>query len=149
MYRMCVWDFNSACNGYETSQTEPQHFALPIALWFNMLVKDEDFTERIISRYWELRESLFSDQALNTYIDETVTFLGPAIARNYETWGDSFQPAYDFLVPTQRNPRSYDEAIRNMKQFLKERTAWLDENIETIRQYSAESKVKKYTESIH
>ena len=50
------------------------------------------------------------------------------------------------LEPENRNLHSYDEAVTQLKTFYKERTSWLDDNIETIRQYSASSKIKKYTE---
>ena len=33
-----------------------------------------------------------------------------------------------------------------LKTFFSVRTAWLDDNIETLKQYSASSKIKKYTE---
>ncbi|MDD6879166.1 MAG: hypothetical protein PUD59_02935, partial [bacterium] len=54
---------------------------------------------------------------------------------------------YDMLKPTERNPRSYEEAIDQIKYFLHVRGTWMDEEIETLRQYSAESKVKKFNEN--
>ena len=81
------------------------------------------------------------------YIDRVVDYLGPAIDRNYEKWGYSFEEEYDLLSPAERNPRSYEEAISQMKEFLHKRIQWLDENIETIRQYSAESRIKKFNEN--
>ena len=54
---------------------------------------------------------------------------------------------YDLLSPAERNLHSYEEAISQMKDFLHKRIQWLDENIETIRQYSAESRIKKFNEN--
>ena len=34
-----------------------------------------------------------------------------------------------------------------MKDFLRQRIGWMDENIDALRQYAAESKVKKYNEN--
>ena len=73
--------------------------------------------------------------------------LGDAIDRNYQVWSYSFQPEYDMLKPTARNPRDYGEAIAQLKAFFHKRLAWMDENIDTLRQYSAESKVKKFNEN--
>lgn len=51
------------------------------------------------------------------------------------------------LKPTERNPRDYEQSIENMKGFINIRGKWMDENIETLRQYSAGSKVKKFNEN--
>lgn len=144
-FRLCVWDFNNACDNYqERSMQNPPHFELQNGLWFEMLFKDAAFTDRVIQRYRLLRKSVFSDQYLDNYIDEVVAYLGPAIDRNYEKWGYSFAPKKDLLFPSYRNPRSYQEAIQDMKKFLHQRTAWMDENIESLRQYSADSRIKSF-----
>ena len=122
-----------------------QHFQLQHKLWFGMLMKDEDFIERIISRYRELRKTYLSEEYLNDYIDDVIEYLGPAIDRNFEKWGYSFDDT-TLLEPEERNIHSYDEAVTQLKWFFKKRGNWMDENIESLRQYSAESKIKKYNE---
>ena len=146
-YRMCVWDFNSACDNYQESMNNPDHFEMQNCLWYFMLLKDEYFTDRLISRYYQLRKTYFDEDYLNSYIDDVIAYLGPAIDRNYEKWGYTFDREYDLLHPAERNPRSYEEAIADMKAFFHKRIAWMDDNIETLRQYSAESKVKKFNEN--
>ena len=146
-FRMCIWDFNSACDGYQEETMPTENFRMQNAVWYFMLTKDEDFTDRIVSRYRELRKTWFDEEYLCDYIDRVVDYLGPAIDRNYEKWGYSFEEEYDLLSPAERNPRSYEEAISQMKEFLHKRIQWLDENIETIRQYSAESRIKKFNEN--
>lgn len=145
-FRMCLWDMNSACDNYQYIQTDPAKFQMQNALWFWMLLKDEDFTSALIRRYRQLRKTYFDLDYLYRYIDETAAYLGPAVDRNFEVWGDSFQPEQDLLKPAERNPRSYGEAVAQMKKFLKGRAAWMDENIDALRQYSAASKIKKFTE---
>lgn len=146
-YRMCVWDFNSACDNYQEITNQPDHFEMQDRFWFFMLMKDEDFTDYLISRYHHLRKTVFDEEYLNQYIDDVVEYLGDAINRNYEKWGYTFEPEYNLLIPEERNPRSYEEAIGDLKEFLYKRINWMDENIETLRQYSAESKVKKFNEN--
>ena len=73
--------------------------------------------------------------------------MGDAIERNFRVWGYTFKEEHDVLKPAERNARSYDEAVKQLKDFLRIRTAWLDENIETVKQYSKESKVKKFIEN--
>lgn len=146
-YRMCVWDFNSACDNYQESQTGTHSFQMQNCLWYVMLMKDEDFTGAIVERYRALRATFFDEDYLTNYIDQTIAYLGPAIDRNFRKWGYTFEEAYDMLQPSSRNPRSHGEAVQDMKDFLARRTAWMDENIETLRQYSAQSKIKKFNEN--
>ncbi len=146
-YRMCVWDFNSALDFYQESYQDPHQFEMQYCVWYVMLVKDRDFTERIVSRYKELREKVFSEEYLFGYIDDTVQYLGPAVERNYQVWGHTFEKQYDMLIPTERNPRNYKASVHQIKDFIKDRGHWLDENVEIINQYSAESKMKKYEEN--
>ena len=79
-----------------------------------MLTKDEDFIEQVISRYRSLRRGILSDSYLQSYLDSAAAYLGPAIERNYQVWGYSFDPASlnerNRLWPEERNPLSYQEA---------------------------------------
>ena len=143
-YKLVVWDFNSACDYYEKSSAEPFDFRFQDGIWYFMLLKDEKFTERVISRYKYLRKNILSNEYLLSYIDDVSAYLGDAVNRNYEKWGYSFDEKYDYLTPKERNVRSYDEAINQLKDFIVKRGAWLDKNIETLRQYSHESKIKKF-----
>lgn len=146
-YRMYLWDMNSCCDNYQEQAMNRRGFELQGGLWFNMLFKDEEFTDALISRYRQLRESFFDLEYLCGYIDDVAAYLGPAVERNYEVWGYTFADDYNFLSPPERELHSYGEALEQMKDFLRERIAWMDENIETLRQYSAESKVKKFNEN--
>lgn len=141
-YKLVVWDFNSACDNYVEGERGFRNFFLPDSMWYYMLLKDEYFVERIIDRYWELRETYLSQEYLENYIDGVVSYLGDAVERNFSVWGYSFQEK--MLEPAERNIQSYSEATKQMKTFLRQRGEWLDENIETLRQYSHESKNKSY-----
>ncbi len=144
LYKMCVWDFNSACDMYQEMAMPHNTFQMQERLWFEMLIKDEKFTNRIIKRYKELRKTYFSKEYLYSFIDSTVEDLEAAIDRNYEVWGYSFLPENNILSEVERNPKNYDEAIAQLKTFLDKRIDWLDNNIDSLRQYSAQSKVKEY-----
>ena len=145
--KMCVWDFNNSCDNYqERSMMQVQHFEMQNKLWFTMLTKDEDFTDRLIERYRQLRKTCLSEEYLLNYIDEVIDYLGPAIDRNYEKWGYAYGEGSTLLQPAERNLHSYEEAIVQLKDFILARGRWMDENIEALKQYSADSKVKQYNE---
>ena len=138
---------NSACDNYTRRIMTGNTFEMMENLWYFMLIKDPDFTDAVINRYWQLRKTYFSEEYLFNYIDETEAYLGEAIDRNYEVWGYTFEKHEDFLRPDYRNPRTYREANKKVKHFLRRRLRWMDENIETLKQYSTHSRVKKFDEN--
>ena len=145
-FRICVWDFNNSCDNFDVPMSW-RSFELEHIPWYVMLMKDEAFTNQLIARYWALRENQFSDEYLNSYIDDVTEYLGPAVARDRARWEKTYATGFGMLEDASRNTSSYEEAVDQLKTFLRKRLAWMDENIETLRQYSSESRIKKYTET--
>ena len=139
---MVIWDFNSACNNYTHPVNLPNHFEMQQNIWYFMLTKDEEFTDRIIRRYRQLRKTYLSEQYLDDYIDNVLAYLGPAIERNFEVWGYTFDK--DMIDPPERNPQNFEEAIAQLKDYIHERGEWMDKYIVILSQYSHESKNKKF-----
>ena len=147
-----VWDFNNVCDNYISGEyyVEGFYFAQN-RLWYEMLLKDEAFVRKIQKRYKELRKTYLNEDYINKYIDETIAYLGDAIQRNYEIWGYSFKrenqtSKTQYLMPIERNPESYEEAIKQYKEFITKRGEWLDNNIESLEQYCHSSRNKLYVE---
>lgn len=146
-----VWDFNNALDNF-FQPVPDDDFILAQRGWFAQMMKDKDFVERVIRRYKQLREGILSDENLLTYIKETEDYLGPAIERNFEVWGYSFDP--DMVTSRERrsfmeggldgihtlNPEDYAEANEMMIDYLLDHSHWLDENIDSLRQYCHPSK---------
>jgi len=145
-FRMCIWDFNNSCDNYQEQQIPLDDFRLINAPWYWMLIKNEDFTKRIIERYRDLRKGVLSDDYLEEYIDDTIAYLGSAVDRNFERWGYTFEDD-NLLTPKDRNLHSYDEAVSQMKSFIRQRAKFLDDNIDVLAQYCAEASVKKFIEN--
>lgn len=143
-----VWDFNNAFNNYMDRDLSQSGFLTAEKPLFSMLYRDGDFCERMIVRWRELRTTIWTDERICELIDDAVAYLGPAAERNYEVWGYSFDPAalsHDArLAPDERNPRTYEEAVEQLKSAALDRAGWLDRNIEHVRMYSHESAVKQY-----
>lgn len=139
-----VWDFNNSLDNYQETKFDEAGFSLTQSIFYEQLLKDEDFTNGLIHRYFELRKTKLNTNWLNNYIDDTIMFLGDSIARNNERWRDMYDLSqYDtrnYLHRLNRNVTSYEEAIEQMKGYLGKRGAWLDDNIDTLRQYSHPSR---------
>ena len=104
-YKMCIWDFNSACDNYSHPVAEPQHFELQYNVWYYMLSKDEKFINAVIDRYRELRQGILSDEYLCAYMDDVTAWLGDAVERN-----DGLLQAGGLLVVLERAARQADVA---------------------------------------
>lgn len=146
---MCVWDFNLAFDYYEYSTISPETFQIQNSMWFKYLFKDEAFVNKVQARYKDLRKRYFNEKYLFQYIDDTVDFLGPAIERNYEKWGYSFNSEYDgvnydYLKPEPRNVRSYAEAIQQIKDTITLRLEHMDNNLDRLYNLCHESMNKRY-----
>lgn len=145
--RVCVWDFNNSCDNFNTPESS-ESFRLQDILWYYMLMKDEAFTRQIIARYRLLREGIFSDGYLDAYIDSAAAYLEPAVRRDRERWASTYADNHGLLAGG-RSPDSFEAALRQLKDYLHTRLAWMDGNIESLRQYSAPSRVKKYIHNVN
>lgn len=114
-YKMCIWDFNSACDNYSQGFMNLQRYELQHNIWFIMLSKDEKFINAVIDRYRELRQGILSDEYLCAYIDDVTEWLGDAVERNFSVWGYTLEK--DMLSPRVAQPaltrgcRRADEAL--------------------------------------
>ncbi|MBR1691433.1 MAG: CotH kinase family protein [Lachnospiraceae bacterium] len=142
-YRLCVWDFNNSCDNYQEQAVDETGFQTRQQAWFFMLFKDEKFVQKVLDRYEQLRGTYLSDEYLMEYIDETLTFLGPAVERNNERWAAEID-GWDALLPAERGLHSHEEAVMQLKAWIKARGAWLDENIHVLTQYGHPSRTKLY-----
>lgn len=147
-----VWDFNNVCDNYLAFQFDTEGFEFAEnKIWYNMLLRDEEFVRKVQRRYKELRKTYLNEEYLIKYIDDTIAYLGDSIDRNYEIWGYTFKREnqigfIEYLYPVERNPQSYEEAVEQYKNFLIERGKWLDDNIDNLAQYSHPSRNKLYVE---
>lgn len=141
--KLCVWDFNNACDNYQEESNPPEGFFLHENLWFSMLFKDEDFVEQVLKRYQELRSTYLSEAYLMEYMDQTIAYLGPAAERNNIRWSDEIA-GWDGLTEAERNVHSQEEALVQLKEWIQARGRWMDGNIHTLRQYAHPSRNKAY-----
>lgn len=137
-----VWDFNNCFDNYKDLPINLDNLYLESAPWYVMLMRDEIFVDMVIDRYRELRKTYLSDKYLHNYLDETQEYLGKAIERNFKVWGGSFEKG--MLRPRSRDLHSYEEAVQQLKNAITEQGKFLDENIEILKQFCAESSVKEY-----
>jgi len=149
-----LWDFNNVMDNFFLPMPY-NSFMLVDRGWFNRLMMCESFTDAVVKRWNVLRADVLAEERLVNYMDEVAVWLGSAVERNFEVWGYSFDPRN--LSPMARrrttpeqvakglttfdiNPGSFDEAMEQKRDFMLRRGRWLDNYIETVRQYSHPSR---------
>ena len=144
----CVWDFNNACDNYMEQTNGISDFEMQYAQWFERLILSERFTDEVIYQYKMLRQTVLSDEYLQQYITDTTSFLGTEINDNYKVWNDVwdysdknwYEQSVNYLNPLERNVLSYDDAVTQLRTYIHDRGQWLDQHIDTLRQYSHPSR---------
>ena len=141
-----VWDYNNAFDNF-FDPLPSEAFLLSQRGWFAQLMEDEDFVEQVISRYRQLRRGILSEKRLLAYEKEIEVWLGSAADRNFEVWGYTFDPEQLSIQERRRpdpitggtlrevNPSSYEEAVEWMMDYIVDRGEWIDEHIDSLRQY--------------
>src|SRR5262245_3216802 len=123
-----LWDWNLSIGNSQGKQGwMPEYWYWPQLddqqySWYRRLFEDPDFGQRYADRWGQLRTNIFAAARLGRRIDELVTLLNEAQARNFQKWpilGRQVWPNY-FIG------RSYSDEVRWMKQWISTRIAWID-----------------------
>jgi hypothetical protein len=126
------WDFNRTIGNasyYTSWATNEWWLRHPRgghrAFWPGRLMDDPAFMLKYSKRWFELRQTIFSYDYIFSLIDQWVVFLEEAKLRNFERWpvlGVSINNKYAF--------DTYEEEIAYMKNWIRDKFTWLDEQFE-------------------
>lgn len=130
--QLAVWDFNNGFDNYQWFRTETDILHTVENSWFERLWQDEAFRERVCERYVQLRKTTLSDEHIAEKIASYQEELGEAVDRNFKVWGYSFKEnllAGTSKEGTSRNIRSYEEAMKQLTDTIRERLVYLDKEL--------------------
>lgn len=131
--KLAVWDFNNAFDNHQWFAMQYDQFHMIDAPWFDQLLKDRDFVEKICQRYHSLRQNELSTKTLSQMIEERQSRLSGALERNYKIWEYVFSTKLSRSDGNEeRNAKSYSKAIHFLKQTIKKRLKFMDEHIEDL-----------------
>ena len=120
-YDVWCFKFNERCLG--------DYWNVPF--WWNRLVEDENFVIKLKERWNQLRTNVLSDNNLMTLIEEQYSFLNnetDIINKNFNTW----KIFGIYIWPNSFIGNNYYEEIDFLKNWIKNRTQWLDESINNL-----------------
>lgn len=135
-----VWDFDGAMDNYYGGPFDYDSIAFHESPWFDRMLLDPEFCQKLISRYEELRKGVLADEYIDTFIDTVVSYLGKAQKREWSRWGkhyidsDYLKDAIDRhgVMHKNRNLNSFEEEIAKIKTVIHDHAGWLDENVGTF-----------------
>ena len=120
-YDVWCFKFNERCLG--------DYWNVPF--WWNRLLEDEKFVDKLKDRWNQLRLNTLSDNNIITLIEEQYSFLNnetDIINRNFNKW----KIFGIYIWPNSFIGNNYYEEIDFLKNWIKERTKWLDESINNL-----------------
>lgn len=132
-----VWDFNLSMgntvfyNGWETENWLID--TNPVPFWWERLLTDENFRQRLVKRWETLRKNELADSEILDEIDRTAKYLSEAQKRNFQRWRVLGRRIFG-------NPRAYgyattyEQEVMRLKTWLLARLKWMDQNIGSRRQ---------------
>ena len=95
--------------------------------WYVRLLQDVNFQNKLRCRWDDLRTTILSQTTLNTYIDNTATYLNEAQDRHFVKWENL---GFNTGTPeVDADPTTFSGQITKFKNWISTRIAWLDVNI--------------------
>lgn len=126
-----MWDFDLCFgvggffNNTQIAGWQYEQIRYPIATdWYNQLMRDPAFVNRVRARWQELRRGPLSNAQLDARIAALTAPLTNAAQRNFARWPNLSMPWIGFfLTPT---APTWEGQVQAMRQWMFDRAAWLD-----------------------
>jgi hypothetical protein len=137
-----IWDYNLAfgnanyCNGDAIDKwmfkfnDYCQGDLWMVPFWWQRLMEDDFFKEKIVDRWFNLRENTLSNDSIFQLIEELVEKLksSGSVDRNFQRWPILGK----WIWPNAFVGSNYDEEIDYLSTWLLNRLSWIDSNIESL-----------------
>lgn len=135
LYAGPPWDFDLSCgncssdyydyNNLGTTGNSYENFYVSSALWYQYLLKNAQFIEKVRSRYIELQPqivNLYQDNELGTNrIDQLLDECGVSFAANWKVWSESSQDSSIERIPE----ATFAENVAYLRNWLRLRNEWM------------------------
>lgn len=123
------WDMDLTF-GYPYTSCHAEDWVASRASFVQTMAEVPAFQERLEARWWALRETVLTEEALLARVDESVAIMAPAMDENLEVWpvdeiAFSWGGVDNWLCPV----ATYEEELERVRDFLPARLAWMDEHI--------------------
>jgi len=127
-----VWDFDRSMESTDGRDDRPDVWGDTAGVsffeygWWGKLFQDPAFKQRWIDRWFELRQTVLSEQNVTATIDRMAAQLQEAQERNFIRWRSGSAPRTTANYPSGKLDGTWHGEVEHMKSWLLERLAWID-----------------------
>jgi hypothetical protein len=129
-----LWDFNLGFGNFDyVCSPDPQGWSYEFQgtcdnshpFWVKKLTDIPEVSDQINCRWNQLRNGPLHTDSLMKYIDDRLTEMGDAPARNFQRW----DILGNYVWPNSYVGDTYEEEVAFLKNWLTTRLTWMDDNM--------------------
>ena len=127
-----LWDCDLSMGNSDFAHPEYYTFMNLESPVISSLLDEEEFSIRFVNRWYELRESIWSDDEIFGLFDEMTEYLREPAAQNAMRWLELYD-GETYIWPN-REPytASWEEEIERTRLWLENRLEWMDEHMHRL-----------------
>ncbi len=114
-----VWDFDGAIDNYTEEPLDVTSMAFQISPWFDRLITDKSFVQKLEKRYSKLRREYLSEETIMNTIEQIQAHIGPAQEREWQRWNESREQQNQYHLKPYIDEEG-DLIYRNVTEFEQE-----------------------------
>ncbi len=129
------WDYDNCLDNYKLEAAGFDWMGMPSRPWYERLVKDPLFDQKLVSRYKELRKSILSDRFVEEFVMDADAYLGNAALREHSRWGATYEEECALFVSEvegfdiDRTRKTQDEEVVRLLDAQKIHADFLDDHM--------------------
>ena len=100
-----------------------------VPFWWDRLLQDSTFTNRVHCRWVALRNSIVTSNYMFNIVDSMASYLSEGAQRNYTAWPTLGIYVWPNPLP---QPTTYLGAVSDLKNWITDRVNWIDANLPGI-----------------
>lgn len=136
-----VWDFDAAMDNSRLEELDPEVTAAQVKPWFDRLMKDRYFLNKVEDRYAELRKDILSDDSMMELLSQLQAYIGGARQREWLRWNHIYtQKNILSLISrpdesgftTERESSQYEQEIYRLKTVLRRHGAAVPKRLKLL-----------------
>jgi hypothetical protein len=136
-----VWDFDGILDNNNESLFLPKVITFFTAPWFDRLICDKRFVDKLCSRYAELRRGVLDSCKITELINDTVFFLGNAAERDWCRWRYALSDSWPSHLPDKENAygetvvrdsETYEDEIVKLRYLISSHGASIDSELQKL-----------------
>lgn len=132
------WDYDGAMDNYKEELLEIEKTVMQLCPWFDRLVTDEYFVEKLVERYHDLRQGVLDEDLLQARLEEAADFIEMPAKRDAVRWNAHYDG--ELFIGTEenteleidRNRDTWEEEVVRLGDIIYQHGAYLDSGISDL-----------------